>query len=1678
MKHSNIKSANLHPGRHCLGRARRLFFFLLAITALVIGHSTGADAAKLLRIGQDPEALSVVSSAFSAQAADLSTTTGQSFLPSIVSRPSDPIILHGALLYKLHLDDFQADSSFTFSFIPELAHNTSDYTVSVTCSNGITLREEDVNIGPPVMHFNGVANYTIGVFFERSVGISDLTITFLRSVDRSIYASITVRYIVVGISFFRVDAAKGTHEYLPRNRIIISSYTELLHNPLITFSVFIQFPDGSSSSKMMEDSPSTLPSIHGIKTTVSGLSLIPSQSFDNCISGHAAVSESGSLFLSSGCSFGFSDLLPSKDFLFGVRVLQYRVGDVIFYFKWDEFFAGTDFEESYETSLTIRVLGLPPLSIAAVSPPGPFKKSGGQRITLSVLNMSSREELFVFELDGEQLEATGSAVKSAQGGWVDISFITPPGYGTDVPWELKVLSPTDSKGNVSAMVTVPWANDSPRFSFNYVDTDVTLSSVTPSFGPVAGGTLITCSGFFGNFNLAAGSGDAIFFGGYRLENKFIFSSSQTKVVFSLPPKSAAQNAMFHFGIFFLIHGIRTNELPFAYESLNSVRIDVMGSSFDEANGIHLISLCPSAKSSISEDTAVSLLSQLNKGAPTSEHLIYEWHLVVRESRAAVAFPPFTSLSEGLALKHGVISPNVEYEVAVVVKDRRYGTTVRHVIYLKGIYTRMLGVSLATSGPRSIAFPPIDVRITASISELTSCYSDSSEEIVFEWTYDGLTTPFSHASLDIDENRAGPRRLGREFMIPRNTLRYGVHLVKLKAIRADNPDIYGVGEVELVVEPAPLRAIIGSGESLVRVSTGNDLQVSGSQSWDPDAAAVNETIFGQSLEYQWECELSTDGEELFTSVGPCPESLLSTETASQKQFTVPRATLSLVYRPAQSVYIRYLLVVHKEYSDFGTRWSARASQVLELLPVDAPLTDIGIIDLSSGDGSGSHMVHPENLKYSEPFVLTPHAPENVEWRYRVVKPQNESFTFLMNPSNLLELPGFYQPQTLLAGRQSLGIRPDVLMPDTEYTFEIEYESSNGVRSRSVELTVRTMPKPTVIFPALMASSGTTDSILTAYAVPSYIDVEFIFYFYLIMEDKTELCIDGCSGNRVVNFRIPRAGKYGVRCVLVDSRGKYVLHEASDRHLIHIRNVPESNSEVTAQSSSLLSSYQLGDHGAFEFVSLQLAWEAFGSSEEEVGDLVVKTLQKLASLYRRTQPNTPLAKDYITIARHFASLPLGSNAMADPNAFLDVCRMLFYAVHNTPLLDRFDMTEDLIGTLGKLGGHARQYASTGSSRERLTESVDSNGGISKTLNIPLLELSELIVPLVARVLGRAQPCGALRLVQIENMLNLSTAVYCNPEQGTQIQGEYSKLSWCNEVFAADGRKATLFVLAEFTEDYIAESGVLELRGDESDDRKSLSNDGLPLSVNTADMASHGYALTKTLVLQADGEGAPTSDSGMIPADRKLGTSGMCFGLEQRVQRTEDIFGDRAEVVCSSLKAVEYINSKTFNVTLPADPYLEADLISSPSFERSNDDAEAMTSKRSVSAVLPQINGKTFGVKRGSCIDTAPRLLGFEAVAGVTVGILLTVLVSTAGLCIIMTRLVASAASSIIDAFDGSPYIERDVYGRDMIHTEAAHSVAVGDITEAAEATAAIGRDDDEEVFAAGGLDLGATPRSGAA
>lgn len=832
--------------------------------------------------------------------------------------------------------------------------------------------------------------------------------------------------------------------------------------------------------------------------------------------------EAGVFILPDHCGAAFYTG-PSGDSGFGLAMEPYRAGKLEFGLDWPDFTTNDrDFmDEAWTSTVTIDVTGSPPPVITSVSPSYDFRQAGGETLDVEMFNA---ETSLSRECSVSSIYANGSvkditfgeesgAFKSV--GFPSYSqsttFATAPGSGKDLDFAMAVARPNGAATETVQAVFFPGYH----YDFSYDGQVVRVDSISPVTALESGGTSITLEGYFPHFDTARG--DAILFDGRPIPGSSVTSASDSVIVFTLPPRTEI-GRNYVYGVSVQIGFEVSSPVDFRYIT-ESATASFLFTGTSLKSGRQELGRCNSARF-----TAQVL-------PVSAEATKYAWVLTRDGDASATNLLDKDSLANSMYvdINSGDLPELGDYTLSCTIYLSAVEVTAS--LPLRRTDSLTIGVFLHTPTARSISNPEAPLRMSAMV-EPPGCGAVASvEELMFEWTFMDKVTTFSyHSAVNTTQataNTETPARLGWEYIVPQADLSYGDHLVNLKVYSAVDESIFGVASTNALINEADLVPVIRSGESRMDVTTSSTVEMTASDSYDPDVALPNDPK--ANITYAWEC--MTSPKDTFERLSPCGAALLPSATAAS--YTLTSATLKAL--TAEQAFIRYSLVVTK-----GHRVS-KASTLIVAVVQDASVTRPAFTNYEIVvRNTLGEPLDASAIKYYEPVVIdvVHDETDGLSWTYSLVSPADTRFFFFS--SNLISDRGYYNPdsQSTIGNHDPLGIRANALGPRMTYVFRIDFEKV-GYEMQPVFVTLTTREQPTLRFEMPQLTEGTTSSVFSLNAAPSFVDPSFAYYFVLTeageSDSETRVCVGGCTGYPFVHMRIGLPGRYTLTALLYDTQG---------------------------------------------------------------------------------------------------------------------------------------------------------------------------------------------------------------------------------------------------------------------------------------------------------------------------------------------------------------------------------------------------------------------------------------------------------------------------------------------------------------------------------------------------------------
>jgi len=1447
---------------------------------------------------------------------------------------------------SLLLNNGAAEDMIEVSVFAEGSLTESDFNIVQKSNNDRTLLADDTDtiISPWVsdsVEGGTLYNFTVTFEFDKCPGNLDYTLEVSKK-DGTPYCDIDVKYLIAGLCVYNVEPS-GNVVYMtgrPGEEAPAWGYEEVYAALDKTFSVYIVFPDGSTS-----DAPFDKYDFSTMQ--FSPLAYHQQVAYDftpgTCDPGAGEYNyqENYVHLANPACQIGFSQNAgPGGQFAgahIGINFEPYRAGDLGFKIVWDEFTEGSEFEQMFETFFFVRITGDPPPAIYKVDPVGPYSPDGGEEFTVYLYNIDDFQKLeFSVEGNSSPFQVKEGSFKEIGNYTYEVTFITSPGVGTNLPWLLKV---TLADGTVLEGVDVT----DPSFQFSYYSRPV-IYTITPDTGVETGGTIVEVSGAFNSFNKDSDA-DGVYFDNMKIDPSLIISADENLIVFKTPAKPGQSHQV---SLSVVSDGLKSDEATFTYLAASlSVTIVVDGASFSEAQSKYLIGTC--AETSY---TAVA-------AASGDVAYTYKWTVAnamgvtLLEATDSVLVVGETALIQG------------DYSIEVTVTGTTTGASGTAKIEASKTGDFVLGVSISRPVPRTRAVPDAPLRVFADV-RLPSCYSASSD-LLFEWTYGERSLTMSYENeTTADTSTFTPTKLGRECLIAPSELIPGqLTPITVKASVVSDPAVFGQATQMIEILRGKLVAVIGGGEHSTAKDVQGSFQMSCANSYDADLIGDADPSAG--LSYEWTCKESTSND--FSDPVDCRQEFLP--ASDVKEFTVAEGTAEM--------FVEYTCTVTKDER------SASTTQVVEMVGEQLPPFSVKIVDATLTE------VDANAVPYYEGLSFVPSLDSDTTITYKVIAPLYQRFT-LFSGDNLLPPPTYWQPNDVAAKSLPLGLASMSLEPNTQYEIQCDYSSSALGTEGSAIFKFQTTEKPRLVLLPMAKSQGEPFSYFTVQGLSTIESASFIFRFYLVFDDNTELCV-GCDGPSVVSFAISQVGTYKIRAELWDALGKTMIDSRTGDEEIVVA-LPSTRRQLasvdTAAANGLLTSlFRSGNHNGFQQALYQIArqYQSLESeSSEEDRALLKDAIVNMASIVSKSVPSTA---DGETMAKTCGSLlKLGAQYFEDSAQLYALLQCILEVTQLTPATEKLSVTDTAREALSSSIVVALDQASEGTSRRRLVRQT------GQAVNEQLLHVVEVLTRLIADSSARDEYCGFEEYTKSTagNGLGLSgfdfaVKIVCNTDASQELLVDGDRFAWCQDAIPTDGSR-TLFSAISM-DDIVLLSHV---QGENATDSVKLMMSSIRkfengLLVDSGAVSTDCY--TTSLKMKSNNNPDMTSAAGYM-------------------------YGNRATSLDTPAVLYESYNRETSAAGVTASVLSESRVAT-------------FTSNQ------PGLFGATYalGATPTSPNDSESSVagIGVGGIAALTLGLLAFIIIAVLVAWMVATRCLLIAAAPPPPLEPDETYVERDVYGRSV-------------------------------------------------
>jgi len=1499
---------------------------------------------------------------------------------------------------KFYLQNNYEDQENIFMvFRPERPSLTiEDYQFEWSSSNQRVLRDSNVNftfVSETVDNIEAY-NITFDLIFDDFVGITDLTVTAIPTFagsenfeNYSVTVPITAGGFVLYDPAVPFDGDNAVVTGADRNNQAPTYRVGTGPGGLINYGVYVQYLNGSTSN-------TTVVSFAPVEATVQQETSIVIYDSSTCSINGGIWEDSDSMTLDPACGYGFNENTDLFNVYFALQQQPERAGVVRLEFDWPDFEDGELYENFFELNVS-TTSGPPELQpvLTDVTPRGPFLTTGGEAITFTGYNLRGADSYsFTVLTDSPWTDPNGTL--GGNDDFQTIRFTTQPGTGQNYNWRVELISGEN--------VVEAADNILPEFLFSYVGLPQLIAIIPDNTSVIEGGIVIQLIGEFPSFDPENTETDRVTFNDNPLSRDVIINYTSTEIFFILP----AQDELVPPGLFDYLVGVvinqeQSNRLPFYFTPV-MVEIEVEGAV-----------LLPNGTYSFEDGTAsfIAIVTQQNR------NVTYVWSVQDLQGNPIPVSGSLTDQSFFLQYDE-LPTINAEYVVSVTVTNAFGQTATDSVTVIKsppGV-PRII-VSLLPVDDRTPSFPDVPMSVTAEVDVLNSPPNIS---ITYIWTFNGEQYEFTSSST-VAENGTTPSRYGRVFTVPQEDLvvMSEPQEVSLRAFVTNDPGISTTVSTRVLIYNLPLVAFIRDGSLTAQLSSGSDLVMYATNSYDPDVLSGDQTA---GLTYNWlDCIKST--QENFFDAQPCSE--LVGEGAS---YTITAAEWeAAAIDGAEVTYFRFNMTVSK-----GERTSPVAILDVEYIPsVVQPFAQLEDVVITYADGSALDRTRVNPL---QGIVVRPTTPDQtVTWTF--------SIRTLSGPTDLAETQSVASPGYWVFGEASslpLYLAPGAFVSSgfewlTTFVIEVTFAGADTQESRfATELQTISEPQIVIGEPSITTGDETTVFRVTAFVDfpdPQYF-ANFLYFFRITnQDDSTDVyCVDGCSGKSRVQFSVPASGTYQISVELRDATGVNVFGNATSDTTITV--TATSNIEETA-TTTIDDCFAEGDHACVEITAYQLALSLAGGTRrrnldiastvrqsEETIATVANALDKLRRSASNSFPNTDLIENYVVTCQLFSRQ--GFEVFQTSDMLTDLLVIMESAVDRKPdsVLIGDRAKENIVATYVNLPEIARQLGlnTRSTARRRLLQNENPD-------NKDLLNVYSLQGTQVPKVFQSNEQCGYENTQTITprgeagelfGTTTVQTTIRCNPAQNTEpITAATNALSVCDEVFNNQFIKYGFSLVSSF--DYPWEGGA-------EDSDLPASNVRIP-----------------QVILRTYGVDFPES----IPAT--------CFQLDSVLNTS--LFPDSELgslnvsnyqlVPLNEIGATGPFYQRTRTGFLPGEERIEGGTLTQPLFiSRSGVFVSDIVDRLLITTPTPAVTVPPTQLPTSGPTTPTPTptsssggSLTGGAIAGIVIGILLFIILAILVAWLIATYcFVGAAAAPADDAFE---YVERDIYGRGFVVEEALYA-----------------------------------------
>lgn len=981
----------------------------------------------------------------------------------------------------------------------------------------------------------------------------------------------------------------------------------------------------------------------------------------------------------------------------GVQFRPYKSGNFTLELNWLSL--GTS-DEEYEQILVFEIVEVAPPIIDNVTKLDEYHSTPCESETLSMtianVQQATTRRLVVYNEDGSEtiwmeiqsLFSYNSVLDSST-----IVFESAGGSGTNVPFD--VFAEFDNEFR-NAIVF----NDTSNFTLSFTSPP-SLTSMSPTTAQLSGGETIMLLGSFDGFG---DSNDFVFVGGLAIPSSQLNISEDSEIRFTAPAQSLL-GEQYAYNVTVFVCAERSNSVRLSYIVEPLVTITPLDTSYNETSSSYVIPLNASA-------TFIAQVSGNNEG------IVYSW-AIFDSSGTELLLTNLITNAQLLILPSDLLSSSDTYSLSATVIN-----------LLNLTDTAEIRLQLAESNADYIVvnvFPlePLSRSVNTPTLVQSSVLSSSGSELTFVWQYDDTSYIVSDntsvtAQAFANSSNTGPTRLGLEFNIARRDLQIGNTTLSLTVTLDSDATVSGSDNITIEVLPSDLQATINDGINGTLVQSGNDIELSGAKSRDPDVLS-EEGDSSEGLTYLWNfCSKSLDlnflsEKENCSSIFPGDN---TGETIIISSESLISERLDNGSNPAPTFYSFGLQVSKDDRVSYAFLYfEFRTVTTIERVP---SLSSVDVIDRKGS------ILGNTGLSTASDIIIRPTADESIVlWTYDMALPRQK---YLFSRAGVLITGPGYMSVRSQKSRLPMGFTAGSLEPATEYKVLIVASANDTSLETSYQISFKTADIPRLTCSGPSVDEGiVSETVLQISAELTYETQSIEYCFYLVSEERERFSVGkGCSSVAFASFVFPRRGIFDVECLAKTVSGAVIQNVTLDTNIT--LSLPElepglSEIEILSRRLATLTAEAdrceiLRDHSCLKSlilaaneISVQIEEAAASDNSEEAVQLLETTkefIQRLSALSEELAANTVYRPNQVeeSIDETFYLTTVPGTLISDENVFYSALSQMDGVIEATKGSDSpavgNDLVNKVIATINVTLTNAYILGQGGTTRRRLLQS----------------------------------------------------------------------------------------------------------------------------------------------------------------------------------------------------------------------------------------------------------------------------------------------------------------------------------------------------------------------------------------